>query len=59
LVEAIRNNLGKGVYGAKITGGGSGGTVVVIADGDQGYETCLTIMKQYSQMQEKELGIIE
>jgi L-arabinokinase len=40
LVEAIRQaGPNAGVYGAKITGGGSGGTVCVLADGEEGFRT--------------------
>jgi L-arabinokinase len=30
LVALVRDSLGEGLYGAKITGGGSGGTVAVL-----------------------------
>jgi L-arabinokinase len=43
----IRQKKGHGVYGAKITGGGSGGTVVVLCDGDLGLETAHNIAKSY------------
>ncbi len=37
LVELVRRDLGKrGLWGAKITGGGSGGTVAVLGDADAG-----------------------
>ncbi len=39
IVEMVKAAEGKGVYGAKITGGGSGGTVCVMAYGDEGIET--------------------
>jgi len=36
-----------GVYGAKITGGGSGGTVVFLAKGNKGEESVYKIMETY------------
>ncbi len=36
LVELVRARIGQGVYGAKITGGGSGGTVAVMGLRDAG-----------------------
>jgi len=52
LVEMVRQNLGAGVYGAKITGGGSGGTVCVLLDTEIGNKTVNEIHEQY----QKELG---
>jgi len=40
----------KGVYGARISGGGSGGTVVILADEKNGIDTVKEI---YRFMQEK------
>ena len=37
-----------GVYGAKITGGGSGGTVCVLCAGQEGLETAKNIAQEYS-----------
>ena len=37
----------RGVHGAKITGGGSGGTVAVLADASAG-ETVRTIAREYA-----------
>jgi L-arabinokinase len=50
IVEMVRENLGKGVFGAKITGGGSGGTVCVLSVGEEGKET---VNKIHSAYQEK------
>ena len=47
LVELVRENLGSGVYGAKITGGGSGGTVCVLSDNKIGNQTVEKIHEQY------------
>jgi len=35
LVELVRERLGRGVFGARITGGGSGGTVAVLASNNE------------------------
>lgn len=37
----------QGIYGAKITGGGSGGTVCVLAWGDLGLETAHSLMSEF------------
>ena len=37
----------RGIHGAKITGGGSGGTVAVLADASAG-ETVRTIAREYA-----------
>lgn len=50
LVEAVRQaGPERGVYGAKITGGGCGGTVCVLCEGQQGLETADRIAKHYSE----------
>jgi L-arabinokinase len=49
LVEMVRQNLGSGVFGAKITGGGSGGTVCVLSDNRQGGNTVSHIHNQYQE----------
>jgi L-arabinokinase len=36
----------KGIYGAKITGGGSGGTVCLLAVGDVGVESAKKIHRE-------------
>ncbi len=47
LVEAVRQaGPEAGVYGAKITGGGSGGTVCVLAEGKKGQETVRCIARK-------------
>lgn len=47
LIEMVKEQKGKGVYGAKITGGGSGGTVCVLAVGDEGLQTTKKIHQDY------------
>lgn len=49
LVEMVRQQHGRGVYGAKITGGGSGGTVCVLCDTTEGLQTARQIHQQYCQ----------
>jgi L-arabinokinase len=51
LAMAVSRN--KGIYGARITGGGSGGTVCMICKGAAGLETAREIHRQY----QKERGI--
>ena len=48
LVDLVRQNESAGLYGAKITGGGSGGTVAVLCDeGDRAGEMLDQIMVHY------------
>lgn len=53
LVKRVKEKQrkGMGVYGAKITGGGSGGTVVVLCDGERGLETAHQIARSYGNEQ--------
>ena len=55
LVELAKENADNGIYGAKITGGGSGGTVCILAEGDKGLETVHKIYSQYQNEIGKEL----
>ncbi|HEX4948027.1 MAG TPA: galactokinase family protein [Blastocatellia bacterium] len=49
LVEAVRQaGPARGVFGAKITGGGSGGTVAVLAKGELGLATASEIAAQHA-----------
>jgi L-arabinokinase len=57
LVEMVKAEKGNGVYGAKITGGGSGGTVCILAVGDQGLNTAHQIHKEYQKELEKVVKI--
>jgi len=59
LVEMVRENLGNGVFGAKITGGGSGGTVCVLSYGEEGKQTVKEIHRKYGQKYRKELLLID
>lgn len=53
LVDLVRRNERAGLYGAKITGGGSGGTVAVLAnEGPKVDEAIAAIMQEY----EKQTG---
>lgn len=48
LVDLVRKNEPKGLYGAKITGGGSGGTVAILADTSAKSDEALNqIMSEY------------
>jgi L-arabinokinase len=53
LVQAVRQREHAGLYGAKITGGGSGGTVAVLADISPSADEAIgEILREY----EKETG---
>jgi L-arabinokinase len=48
LVNLVRDREPAGLYGAKITGGGSGGTVAILADeGDRAGSALIEIMDEY------------
>ncbi len=47
LVEMVNQNLTRGVFGAKITGGGSGGTVCILCKGEEGKATAKEIWLNY------------
>nr|MDO8087287.1 galactokinase family protein [Candidatus Sigynarchaeum springense] len=48
LVDAVlKAGTRKGVFGAKITGGGSGGTVCILCDGDEGLRTAKEIARAH------------
>jgi L-arabinokinase len=49
LVDLVKQHEKSGLYGAKITGGGSGGTVAVLADvGERADGAIATIMSEYT-----------
>ena len=49
IVQRVREAGAKaGVYGARVAGGGSGGTVCVLAAGRKGRATCETIAQEYA-----------
>ncbi|MFM7839495.1 MAG: hypothetical protein ACKO6K_07985, partial [Chitinophagaceae bacterium] len=50
LVERVRQKgTCSGVYGARVSGGGSGGTVVILCSGAKGEETVREIHREYQQ----------
>ena len=56
IVESVRKaGPASGVYGARVTGGGSGGTVVVLSFGKQGKQTVKEIFDQYKKRCEKRI----
>lgn len=59
LVEMARKKKTKGVYGAKITGGGSGGTVCVLSKGEEGAQTVKEMHSAYEQKYGKKLLLID
>ena len=61
LVEMVREAGGElALYGAKITGGGSGGTVCVLAYGNKGKQNARRLLEDYSlKYQEKTLAFFE
>ncbi len=55
LVDAVlKAGTGKGVFGAKITGGGSGGTVCILCSGDDGLRTAVNIARTHWAAKKKE-----
>jgi galactokinase len=59
LVELVRSaGIGTGVFGAKITGGGSGGTVCVGCHGEEGLATARRIFEEYRRRHGFEIGMI-
>lgn len=59
LVERLRAaGIGAGVFGAKITGGGSGGTVCVLCYGEAGLETTRRIFESFRLESDKDLRFI-
>jgi L-arabinokinase len=61
IVELVRERRGMGndIYGARISGGGSGGTVTVMVGSEQGYENLLEIRRIMEEETEKELKLFE
>ncbi|QHT69108.1 GHMP kinase [Rhodocytophaga rosea] len=59
LVESVRQHQHQGVYGAKITGGGSGGTVCILCEGEEGLQTARKIHRQYQEKYNKEVTFFE
>lgn len=58
LVNAVREaGPARGVYGARVTGGGSGGTVCVICDGKLGIATANHIARECSQQHDQQLTV--
>jgi galactokinase len=59
LVEFARQHQNGGVYGAKITGGGSGGTVCLLCEGEEGLQTARKIHQQYQEKYNTEVTFFE
>lgn len=59
LVAMVKENKYKGVYGAKITGGGSGGTVCILCEGEEGLQTVRQIHQQYQEKYNKQVKLFE
>lgn len=57
LVQMVKDKQKEGVFGAKITGGGSGGTVCILAFGEKGLKTAKQIHKEYQLEIKKEVKI--
>lgn len=59
IVDLVQQaGIENGVYGAKITGGGSGGTVCVLSYGEEGGNTIHRIYSKYQQEMDMDLNII-
>jgi galactokinase len=59
LVEMVNNKRLGQVYGAKITGGGSGGTVCILCEGEEGKDTARKIWQEYQQKYEINVAFFE
>jgi L-arabinokinase len=61
IVELVRERRGpeKDIYGARISGGGSGGTVTVMVGSEKGYENLLEIRRIMEEETGKELKLFE
>jgi L-arabinokinase len=59
IVDLVKSLQREGVAGAKITGGGSGGTVCILAVGDRGKQTVKKLHQQLSTKHKKELILFE
>ena len=59
LVDLVKRHEAAGVYGARITGRGSGGTVVVLLEGsDRAQEAIASIREAYREQSGREAGLI-
>jgi L-arabinokinase len=55
IVEMIKaRGEKKGLYGARVTGGGNGGTVCVLCGGLSGPESVQQVFKEYAEMVDEE-----
>ena len=59
LINMVKQHRHRGVYGAKITGGGSGGTVCILCEGEVGLETVRHIHQQYQEKYGKQVKLFE
>jgi galactokinase len=60
LVKLVRDNEDKGLYGAKITGGGSGGTVAVLCRQGAGVDAAIEeILKEYELQTSRKPDLIQ
>jgi galactokinase len=61
IVDLVRERRGMGndIYGARVSGGGSGGTVTVMVGSDEGYEKLLEIRHIMEEETGKELKLFE
>ena len=59
LVAMVKENAGQGVYGAKITGGGNGGTVCILCEGNQGLKTAHRIHEQFCEINKMKVAFFE
>ena len=57
LVQLARQNSDKGIFGAKITGGGSGGTVCLLVYGETGLTAAKALHQEYCRSLGKEVAL--
>lgn len=59
IVELAKSKFNTGIYGAKITGGGSGGTVCILAYGEEGKESVTDLHRFLVSKYKKELVLFK
>jgi L-arabinokinase len=57
LVQMAYLARNKGIYGAKITGGGSGGTVAILCVGEKGKQAVRDIWTEYQEKNQTEVKL--
>jgi L-arabinokinase len=59
IVELAKQQYSPGIYGAKITGGGSGGTVCLLAVGEEGIQSAKKVHRMMEKSYNTKLGFFD